>query len=197
MFDGMREELDEWSDKVRFAGYHSGSRCFARWSGWVRYTPAPIPGRFSTVPSIWDGLSPAYYVNEWQANWDFTGYAPQLEAMNLLFQKKYYEDVYANPDFDFWWELSTWFDPLFIEKFEGEGQEVPPERYEGFIKWGMWLTRPRVVRDFKYSTLTREETWEWYKVVVDAVDEVHANPTLERFWKYSEPLLLTDIPHPW
>jgi hypothetical protein len=197
MFEGIRDQLNEWSDKVRFVGYHSGSRCFGRWDGWVKYIPAPIPGRFSTVPFIWDGLSPAYYVNEWQGNWDFTGYAPQLEAMNFPFQKKYYENVYGNPDFDFWWELSTWFDPKFIEKFEGQGQEVPPERYEGYIKWGMWLSRPKAVRDFKYSTQTRQETWEWYEVVVNAVDEVHLNPTLERFWKYSEPLLLTDIPHPW
>jgi len=193
MFDGMRDQLDEWSGKVKFVGYEDALRCFGRWTGWKAYIPSPIPGRFSTVPHIWDGSSPAYYVNDWQGNWDFTGYAPQLEAMNLLFQRDYYKDV--NPDF--WWEISTWFDPLFIERFEGQGQEVNPERYEGFIKWSMWLIRPRVVRDFKYSYETREETWEWYKPIVDAVDEVHVNSTLERFWKYSEPILLTDIPHPW
>jgi hypothetical protein len=193
MFEGMRNQLDEWSDKVKFVGYGGNLECFGRWTGWVAYVPAPIPGRFSTVPHIWDGSSPAYYVNNWQGNWDFTGYAPQLEAMNLLFQKDYCSEI--NPEF--WWEISTWFDPEFIEKFRNEGQVVNPERYEGYIKWSMWLTRPRAVRDFKYSTDTLETSWEWYKPIVDAVDEVHLNPILERFWRHSEPVLLTDIPHPY
>jgi hypothetical protein len=193
MFDGMRNQLVEWSDKIKFVGYENNLRCFARWTGWVAYIPAPIPGRFSTIPHIWDGSSPAYYVNKWQGNWDFTGYAPELEAMNLLFQ----EDYYSGVEPEFWWEISTWFDPEFIDSFRNEGQVVNPERYEGYIKWSMWLTRPRVVRDFKYSTDTLEESWEWYEPIVDAVDEVHLNPILERFWRYSEPVLLTDIPHPW
>ncbi|MBN1695624.1 PKD domain-containing protein [candidate division WOR-3 bacterium] len=193
MFEGMRNQLDEWSDKIKFVGYENNLSCFARWTGWVEYIPAPIPGRFSTVPHIWDGSSPAYYVNEWQGNWDFTGYAPQLEAMNLLFQEDYYREIKP----EFYWEISAWFDPEFIERFRNEGQVVNPDRYEGYIKWIMWLTRPRSVRDFKYSTDTLQESWEWYKPIVDAVDEVHLNPILERFWRYSEPVLLTDIPHPW
>ncbi len=193
MFDGMRTQLDEWSDKIKFVGYENNLRVFARWTGWVEYIPAPIPGRFSTIPHIWDGTSPAYYVNEWQGNWDFTGYAPQLEAMNLPFQEDYYKSV--NPEF--WWEISTWFDPEFIDSFKSVGQVVNSERYEGYIKWSMWLTRPRAVRDFKYSTDTLEDSWQWYEPIVDAVDEVHLNPILERLWKYSEPVLLTNIPHPW
>ncbi len=193
MFDGMRDELDEWSDKIKFVGYEHDPLCFGRWGGWIEYNPSPIPDRFSTVPFIWDGTSPSYYVNNWQGNRDYLGRSPQVGAMNLLFQRDYYKEI--NPDF--WWELSTWFDPAFIEEWESQGQEMPPERYGSYIKWGMWLTRPRVVRDFKYSTYTREDSWEWYQTVVDAVDEVHVNPTLERFWKYSEPVLLTDIPHPY
>jgi len=193
MFDGMRNELDEWSDKIKFVGYEHDPLCFGRWDGWIAYIPSPIPGRFSTIPFIWDGTSPSYYVNNWQGNRDFIGCSPQVEAMNLLFQRDYYKEI--NPDF--WWELSTWFDPEFIEEWKAKGQEMPPERYGSYIKWGMWLTRPRVVRDFKYSTDTREDSWEWYQTIVDAVDEVHVNPTLERFWKYSEPVLLTDIPHPY
>jgi hypothetical protein len=194
MFDGMRSELDEWSDKIKFVGYEHDPLCFGRWSGWIAYNPSPIPDRFSTVPFIWDGTSPSYYVNDWQwKRMDYTGYSPQVEAMNLLFQRDYYRKV--NPDF--WWEVSTWFDPEYIDNVKSKGQEVPPERYESYIKWVMWLIRPRAVRDFKYSTETREESWIWYKTVVDAVDEVHVNPILERFWKYSEPVLLTDIPHPY
>jgi hypothetical protein len=193
MFDGMRDELDEWSDKIKFVGYENDPLCFGRLDDWIAYIPSPIPGRFSTVPFIWDGTSPSYYVNNWQGNRDFIGCSPQMEAMNLLFQRDYYKEI--NPDF--WWELSTWFDPEFIEEWEGKGQEMPPERYEGYVKWGMWLTRPRVVRDFKYSTETREENWEWFKPIVEATDEIHVNPALERFWKYSDPVLLTDIPHPW
>ena len=193
MFDGMRNQLDEWSDRIKFVGYEHDPLSFGRWGGWIEYNPSPIPDRFSTVPFIWDGTSPSYYVNNWQGNRDYLGRSPQVGAMNLLFQRDYYKEI--NPDF--WWELSSWFDPEFIETWEAKGQEFPPERYGSYIKWGMWLTRPRVVRDFKYSTLTREETWEEYETVVDAVDEIHVNPNLEQFWKYSEPVLITDVLHPW
>ncbi len=193
MFDGMRDQLDEWSDKVKFVGYIHDPLCFGRWDGWIGYIPAPIPGRFSTVPFIWDGSSTSYYVNDWQANSDYTGFSPELESMNLLFQRDYYKQIKP----DFWWEISTWFDPDYIEKIKNRGQAVPPERYGAYVKWAMWLTRPRAVRDFKFSADPMEENWQWYKTIVDAADEIHVNPTLERFWKYSEPVLLTDIPHPW
>lgn len=193
MFDGMIDQLDEWSDKVRFVCYEGASLCFGRWDGWIAYSPDPIPGRFSTTPYIWDGASPSYYVNNWQGNRDFLGCSPQMEAMNLLFQRDHYKEV--NPDF--WWELSTWFDPEYIEEWKGQGQEMPPERYASYVKWGMWLTRPRTARIFQFSTDSVEYNWRWFKPIVEATDEIHLNPILERFWKYSEPVLLTDIPHPW
>jgi hypothetical protein len=198
MFEGMREQLDEWADKIKFVGYEHDPLCFARWNGWMEYNPFPIPGRFSTVPHCWDGTSPSYYINGWQHNTDYTGYAPQIESMNLPFQRNYYMQVKS----DFWWEVSTWFDPAYIEKIENEGQEIPPERYGCYAKWVMWLIRPRAVRLFQFSQYAREENtmernWKWYEPVVDAIDEIHLNPTLERFWKYSEPVLLTDIPHPY
>jgi hypothetical protein len=193
MFDGMRDQMDEWSDKIKFVGYEHDPLCFGRMDDWIAFNPSPIPDRFSTLPYIWNGTSPSYYVNNWQGNRDYLGRSPQLEAMNLLFQRDYYKGI--NPDF--WWELSTWFDPEFIEEWEGQGQEMPPERYEGYVKWGMWLTRPRAVRVFQFAQDPLEENWEWYEPIVDAVDEVHLNPVLKRFWRYSEPVLLTDIPHPW
>jgi hypothetical protein len=193
MFEGMRNQLDEWSDKIKFVGYEHDPLCFGRMDDWIAFNPSPIPDRFSTLPYIWDGTSPSYYVNNWQGNRDYLGRSPQLEAMNLLFQRDYYKEI----DPDFWWELSTWFDPEFIEEWEGKGQEMPPERYEGYVKWGMWLTRPRAVRVFQFSQDPLEENWEWYEPIVDAVDEVHLNPILEQFWRYSEPVLLTEIPHPW
>jgi hypothetical protein len=193
MFEAMRDQLDEWSDKIKFVGYEHDPLCFGRMDDWIAFNPSPIPDRFSTLPYIWDGTSPSYYVNNWQGNRDYLGRSPQLEAMNLLFQRDYYKGINS----DFWWELSTWFDPEFIEEWEGQGQEMPPERYEGYVKWGMWLTRPRAVRVFQFSQDPLEENWEWYGPIVDAVDEVHLNPILELFWRYSEPVLLTDIPHPW
>ncbi len=193
MFNGMKSQLNAWSNKVKFVGYGGNLECFGRWGDWITYIPASIPGRFSTVPHIWDGASPSYYVNNWQGNRDYLGRSPQVEAMNLLFQRDYYKTI----DPDFWWEVSTWFDPEFVAGWEAQGQEFPPERYGSYIKWGMWLTRPRAVRDFKYSTQTREETWEEYETVVDAADEIHVNSTLRKFWEYSTPVLITDVPHPW
>ena len=58
---------------------------------------------------------------------------------------------------DFWFEISTWdgqqpgqpSDKLLF--YANRGQTYPPDRYGGMVQFGMWLLRPRVVRDFRGS----------------------------------------------
>jgi hypothetical protein len=51
------------------------------------------------------------------------------------------------------------------------------------IQFGMWLMRPRVVREFRGYRETVAETSEWFDAVLDAVDRVHLDPVLRQFWQ--------------
>ena len=64
-----------------------------------------------------------------------------------------------------------------------KGQTYGPERYGGMVRFGMWLLRPRVVREFRGWTELRSLQGPYFLAIVDAVDEVHTDATLRRFWR--------------
>ena len=113
--------------------------------------------------------------------------------MNLVFQKEWAQGI--NPEY--FWELSTWFDPKWIQKMREAGQSFPPERYRGFVTWGMWMTKPRAVRHFTGWTSLREDNWQWYQQIVEAVDQIHDNPILTEFWQYGRPVPNFSREHPY
>ena len=67
-----------------------------------------------------------------------------------------------------------------------EGQDYPPERALGWLQFGMWLVRPRTVRQFYSHTTPYAAVEEYWLQVVRAVDRVHASETLEKFWRFGE-----------
>ena len=113
--------------------------------------------------------------------------------MNLVFQRQWYQQI--KPDFFF--ELSTWFDPKYVQKMGEQGQAFPPERYRGYILWGMWMLKPRVVRHFAGWTKLRKDNWPWYQQVVAAVDDVNNNATLRDFWQRGRPVANSAMEHPY
>jgi len=193
LLEGMREKLDAWADKAVFVCYGGTLAYMGRWPGWKRYS-LTVPGQISPIPFIWDGCSHSYYVNDWQGNTDgWRGYCPQVGAMNLVFQRQSYQQV--DPDFSF--ELSTWFDPKYVRKMVEQGQAFPPERYHGYVLWGMWMLKPRVVRHFANWTVRRTDNWPWYQQIVAAVDDVNNNATLRDFWQRGRPVPNSAIEHPY
>lgn len=192
LLDGIREGLEQWSEKAIFVGYGGAMLHFGRWQGWKQYSLS-IPGRIAIIPYVWGGCSPSYYVNDWQGNSDCTGYCPQVESMNLVFQQRWYQQI--NPNF--FWELSTWFDPKWIEKMKEKGQSFPPERYRGYVTWGLWMTKPRVVRHFTGWTILREDNRHKYQQVMEAVDHIHNNSTLAEFWQYGHLVANATRKHPY
>ncbi|MFO8080717.1 MAG: hypothetical protein R6V07_10450 [Armatimonadota bacterium] len=192
-FEAMREGLDQWQDKAILVGYGEVEPHMGRWGQWRNYSLV-TPERLSITPHIWDGCSGSYYVNDWQGNSDgWKGYCPQVSFMNVVVQLDRYREV--NPDF--FWEMSTWMDPKWKAKMIEAGQEMPPERYRAFVAFGMWLTRPRVVRHFVGWHIKREEDWEWYEQVVQAVDAVHDSETLAEFWREGELIANMTQEHPY
>lgn len=191
-FEGMRAGLRQWRDRAIIVGYGGMMPHMGRWDGWRRYSMT-TPERLSITPFTWDGCSGSYYVNDWQGNSDGTkGYCPQVCFMNVVLQLDHYREI--NPDF--FWELSTWMDPKWKAKMVDAGQQMPPERYRAFVTFGMWLTRPRVVRHFVGWSIKREDDWEWYEQVIAAVDEVNSDETLAQFWREGELVANATQQHP-
>jgi hypothetical protein len=92
-----------------------------------------------------------------------------------------------NPSF--WFELSVWDGQqqraptdkaAYYRKL---GQHYDPQRYEGYIQFGMWLLRPRVVREFRDHLATRERFVSYFDSVTHAVKRVHEQAELRQFWE--------------
>jgi hypothetical protein len=156
-------------------------------------------GRIDPWPLAWDGGSPSYYLFNWSGITDYTVFSSQVEAMNWLFMLQ--EARRTNPGF--WFELSVWdgHEPSQANdkrKFYGRiGQPFTPDRYGGWVQFGMWLMRPRVVREFRGYQDTVAEMEPYFLSVIEAVDRVYQNATLREFWRTGELLANRAHQHPY
>jgi len=201
MFEAMRRALvsEAWRKNVRFVGYGAfGPSHFGRWAQWKEYSL--ITDRW-TSPDwyIWDGGSPSYYTHNWCPNRDHWVWSTQVQSMNWVFQLQ--EAWRVNPDF--WWEISLWdgnagdwtpqteCTPETVKKskacqYKQDGQTYTPERYEGWAQFGLWLLRPRVVREFRSSTTPLEPWRPFFQRLLASVDRVYAIKPLEEFWRFGK-----------
>ena len=190
---GMRTGLvsPKWRQAARFVGYGGGAPEFlGRWGGWVHYS-LHTKGRINPYPAMWDGSSPSYYTHDWCPTTDHTTWSPQLEFMNTVFAKQL--GYKLNPDW--WYEFSTWDGhewpwrkktPSKVMVYEQADQVWNPERYEGFIQFGMWLMRPRAVREYRGWTTPWDKAEPYFLAISSAVDRVHRNATLRQWWRHGE-----------
>ena len=199
--EGMREGLTakSWKDKAVFIGYEAfGGSAFARWDGWIKYF-LYVPGRLEPWPLAWDGASVSYYVFNWDSSTDFTVMSPQIQSMNWVFMLD--EAKRLNPGFRF--EISTWDghepsqDNDKMKYYARLGQTYSPERYAGMVQFGMWLLRPRVVREYRGWLDTVEDAGPFFHAITKAVDRIYANPTLRRFWRHGELVANKAREHPY
>jgi len=188
--EGMREGLvsPAWKKAAVFVGYDAfGPPHLGRWGGWPEYS-LHTTGRISPDPLMWDGGSPSYYTHNWNPSTDFTVWSPQVEFQNLVFMQREAYDL--APEFRL--ELSIWDGHAPSEAndkrkyYADRGQTVTPERYGGFVQFGMWLLRPRAVREFRGWTEPWEDNRAHFLAIVSAVDRVHRNPILREFWRKGE-----------
>ena len=155
MFNGMREAAETWGDKFRFIGY--------MWGGQANIN---IASR-DTSALAWDGTSARNYRD--RSVTDHTAYSTPVTAMNLVVKKYYYRWISDSPHL----EVSTWW---------RDKKSVAPVRYGGMTTWSLWVCRPKTLRDFASSTTTIDGQSPYYSEIVGAVDQVHNNDTLRRFW---------------
>lgn len=188
MIAAMRSGLTNgrWKENSVFIGYNAfGGSAFGRWPRWIDYSLISR-GRLDPWQHAWEGASLSYYVNDWNQSTDYQVWSPQIEAMNWVFMVE--EARQVNPNF--WIEISVWdgYQPgrpsdkrLFYERL---GQVYSPERYAGMVKFGMWLLRPRIVREFRNPNQTVQETGDYFMSIVRSIDEIYENPVLESFWRH-------------
>ena len=182
---GMRDGLGEpWKSRAIFIGYDAfGPRHFGRWGGWMGYS-LYVPNRIDPNPLEWNGGSPSFYTDNWNSSTDYKVFSPQIEAMNWVFMQE--EANILNPGF--WLELSVWdgYEPGSSDKrafYAKLGQTYTPERYAGMVQFGMWLIRPRVVREFRGWLHPWDDGKPYFMALVDAVDRVHTNAILRDWWR--------------
>jgi len=199
--EGFRSKLpsEEWKKAARFAGYNAfGPETMGRWVNWPQHS-LHSGKRMSPWPLAWDGGAPSFYTNNWEMATDYTVFSPQVQCMNWRPMLKHaYKD---NPEF--WFEMSLW-DGAAPKKdnskrryYSDRNQEYTPERYAGMAQFGMWLLRPRVVREFRGYRETRTEFEPFTLAVMDAVDRIHENETLAEFWKYGRLVADRSRKHPY
>jgi len=186
--EGMRDALSKaWQSKVLFVGYNAfGGPAFGRWPGWINYS-LPIPGRIDPDPLMWDGGTPSYYTDNWNTSTDFRVMSPQIQSMNWIFMQK--QALQLNPNF--WFGFSLWDGHdgkdddkrLFYQKL---GQTYNPTRYAGFAQFGLWLLRPRVMREYRGWPESAADMEPWFLALAKDVDHVYQSDTLKYFWRKGE-----------
>jgi hypothetical protein len=105
---------------------------------------------------------------------------------------------------DYWFELSVWDGqepdrPTDKKRFyASKGQTLSPERFAGMTQFGMWLLRPRVVREFRNPSHGGVAKFgAYFDETLAAVARVHEVPELERFWRYGRLLANPEQAHPY
>ena len=78
-----------------------------------------------------------------------------------------------------------------------EGQDYPPERSAGWVQFGMWLLRPRVVREFRGHATPLNPVKPYWMETIYAVDRVWNNDTLATFWRFGELVENNEYKHPY
>lgn len=198
---GLREGLSnpQWRARARFIAYDAfGPSHFARWPGWLEHS-LYSQGRIDPWARAWDGASPSFYLFNWSPINDYTVYSPQIEAMNWVFMLN--EARRADPEY--WFELSTWdgHEPTQgndkRRAYAQAGQNLSPERYGGMVQFGMWLLRPRVVREFRSYQEKLPQAESYFLPIVNAVDRVHKDATLREFWRRGELVANRAQQHPY
>lgn len=191
LLEGIRDGLQSkaWQEKSLLVGYGAfGPSHFGRWEGWPVYS-LTTDDRIHPWHLVWEGGSPSYYTHNWNPSTDYRVWSPQIEAMNWVFMLR---ETYARRP-DFWFEISVWDgntasrtkpDARKKDFYLKRGQTWSPARYAGFVQFGLWLLRPRAVREFRGSTLPRDEFAADFEAMVAAVDRVWTNPLLRRFWRH-------------
>lgn len=223
MLDAIQGALTPgWSGVLKFIGYDSfGPQWFGRYaqpapySTWQTYSLCPLNMETGITPNwyIWDGSSTSYYQHNWNTITDYNEYSTQIESCNFDFMLE--EALAINPNY--WHEIVTWdgtnalYTPstncsTFSDStgdtpkpctYKALGQTVDEDRYEGWLQFGLWLCRPKSMREWRWS-LARREWWQTYfDRFLQLIERVHNSSTLTQFWRNGTLVVNPSQNHPY
>lgn len=209
LIQGMRDALpnENWRKNSRFIAYNSlGPDHFGRpmgeYPGWIKYSTT-TRDRISWEPFAWDGAVPESYDNHWEyEKFNWRVWSCQVESMNGVLLRQ--EAFKANPNF--WHEVIFWNGDLTDKgketvnkrkKYEELGVEYTPEVYGGWVKHNLWTLTPRVAREWRGSADDKDRWWPYFERIIHAVDQIHRDPVLTRFWRKGELVANRSRPHPY
>lgn len=197
MFSGIRAALSEnWQTAVKFVGYDAfGPPEFGRHATWQNYEL--VTDDFLTPDfHCWDGGSPSYYTHNWDATTDYTWWSTQAGSNNLIFALD--EALEINPNY--WFEMSTWDGnytwypgqpsgndyngvlPQAIQ-YEAVGQDYTEDRYEGWMQFGLWLCRPKCMREWRAQTVAYTSWASYWARYISLIEKVWDSEKLRNFWR--------------
>ena len=196
LIQGFREGLGnpDWQANAKFIAYEAfGPGWFGQWDGWKEYS-LYVPNRIDPNPLFWQGGSPSLYICTTCNERDNNVQGPLFQAMNWVFMAN--EAWKLNPSF--WYEFSSWDGGQAArDNYTKLGQCLTPERYGGFVQFGMWAVRPRVVRVYQDWDQGRAAILPWFMPAMNAVDRIYTNPILQSFWRNSTIVANLDRQHPY
>lgn len=177
MRDGLKNET--WKRNARFVGYlANGSPTFGKSPTW-EFETLFTENSLDPYASYWDGSSYSYYSNTNSA----VVQSPQVEAMNWVFLIN--ANKAANPNY--FVDLSLW-DGHTYDQSDWRAAQESKERgsslqtYIAMAKWGAWLVRPAIMREFRFYNETVANNQQYTQGILNIVDEINQNPILKRFW---------------
>lgn len=194
---GFRTSMPaEWQRTSRFIGYNSlVDSALGRWPGWVAGT-LYTKGRIEPWMEVFQGASAEYYLHDWSDINDFTIYSPQVEAANFVPVVAATQAKHP----DYWFEMSIWdgYVPPAGGKrqyYKSIGQTFNECRYQGYVRFGAWQDRPRVLREFRGSSDYSNESY--FNAVLNVAYEVNTIPQLADMWLNGELIENPSGKHPY
>jgi hypothetical protein len=208
LIQGMRDGLpsETWRKNSRFIAYNAlGPDHFGRpmgsYPGWFQYATT-TRDRISWEPFAWEGAIPESYDNHWEPDkLSWRVWSCQVEMMNGVLLRQ--EAFKANPNF--WHEVIFWNGDLTDKgkesvnkrrRYEELGVAYTPEVYAGWVKHNLWTLTPRVAREWRGSADDKERWWAYFNEIIKAVDQIHHEPVLARFWRKGELVANRSRQHP-
>ncbi|MCE9534551.1 MAG: hypothetical protein K8T89_26025 [Planctomycetes bacterium] len=199
MIQGMRDGLpsDVWKKNSRFIAYnalgpdHFGRPMGSELGGWLKYSHT-TKDRIAWEPFAWEGAVPESYDNHWEpekVSWRV--WSCQVEMMNGVLLRQ--EAFKANPNF--WHEVIFWNGDFSdkkndkinkLKQYAEQGVPYTPEVYAGWVKHNLWVLTPRVAREWRSSADDKDRWWKYFEQIITAIDTIHRDPVLTRFWRKGE-----------
>lgn len=195
-----------WKTNLRFIAYNTLAG-----TAYIGNGKQPNPGigfepeKGWTKWRIYDGSMPELYDNDWQpGKMDIRPDGMQAEAGNYYSMQA---RVFAERP-DFFWTTISWDGGVPSAVFRGRratskpyryalaGERWDLPRYEGWVQFSLWATRPRLAYEFRAGEpldAVRKGTW---LALLNSVDRPWKNKLLQEFWRFGE-LVPNTAERPW